>query len=110
MIVRTWRCRAMVAQAEAYQAYLINTIFHRLKAIDGHRGAYLLRRELTGDRAGQIEFQAVTFWDSVAAIKEYSGEQIDRAVVQPEAKALLADFDEHVEHYQIAYDTMTQGQ
>lgn len=102
MIVRTWRCQAPAARAEEYYDYLTGTVFASLKAIAGHRGAYLLRREADGE----VEFVAITFWDSVEAIKEYAGETIDTAVVKPEAMAMLSDFDTFVRHYAIAYNTV----
>jgi hypothetical protein len=102
MIVRTWKCQALAAQAEAYHAYLIGTVFASLQPIQGHRGAYLLKREV-GDR---IEFEVISFWDTTEAIKEYAGEEIGRAMVKPEARAMLVQFDEFVYHYTLAHDTV----
>lgn len=109
MIVRTWRCQALADRADAYHAYLTGTVFRSLDDIDGHRGAYLLRRDLDGESAGQVEFQAITFWDSVEAIKQYAGEEIGVAVVKPEAKAMLSDFDRFVHHYTLIHDTVRDG-
>ena len=105
MIVRTWRCQAHTAQADAYYRYLTGTVFASLTTIDGHRGAYLLRREFDD----QVEFLAVTFWDSYEAIKQYAGDTLDTAVVKPEAQAMLSAYDTFVHHYTIAHDTMTGG-
>ena len=102
MIVRTWKCQALAAQADAYHAYLIGTVFASLQPIRGHRGAYLLKRAV-GDR---IEFEVISFWDTTEAIKEYAGEEIGRAMVKPEARAMLAQFDEFVDHYTLAHDTV----
>jgi heme-degrading monooxygenase HmoA len=102
MIVRTWRCQATAEQADTYAQYLTGTVFASLETIAGHRGAYLLRREVEG----QIEFLAVSFWDSFEAIKEYAGETIDTAVVKPEAQAMLSAFDPFVHHYELVHDTV----
>jgi heme-degrading monooxygenase HmoA len=104
MIVRTWRCQATAARADAYAEYLTGTVFASLETIAGHRGGYLLRREVED----QVEFLAVTFWNSVEAIKEYAGETIDTAVVKPEARAMLSAFDPFVHHYAIVHDTVGQ--
>lgn len=104
MIVRTWRCRAPAAGADAYHAYLTGTVFASLGGIAGHRGAYLLRRDVEGE----VEFVAITFWDSYEAIGEYAGDTIDTAVVKPEARAMLASYDPFVHHYTLAHDTMTR--
>ena len=101
MIVRTWRCQPHPAQVDAYYAYLTGVVFAGLTKIEGHRGAQLLRREADG----QVEFVAVSYWDTVAAIKEYAGENIDLAMVKPEARAMLAWFDEAVYHYDLLHST-----
>jgi hypothetical protein len=56
-----------------------------------------------GDR---IAFEVISFWDTAEAIKEYAGEEIGRAMVKPEARALLAQFDEFVDHDTLAHDTV----
>jgi heme-degrading monooxygenase HmoA len=105
MIVRTWRCWATSEGADAYAAYLTGTVFAGLKKIVGHRGAQLLRSEADG----RVEFVAISYWDTVEAIQQYAGADISRAMVKPEARAMLAGFDEVVNHYDLAYDT-TEGQ
>lgn len=102
MIVRTWRCWATIGGADAYAAYLTGTVFAGLQRIAGHRGAQLLRRE----DAGRVEFVAISYWDTVEAIRQYAGADISRAMVKPEARAMLADFDEVVNHYDLSYDTI----
>jgi heme-degrading monooxygenase HmoA len=102
MIVRTWRCWATPEGADAYAAYLTGTVFAGLQQIVGHHGAQLLRRE----DAGRIEFVAISYWDTVEAIQQYAGADISRAMVKPEARAMLADFDEIVNHYEMPYDTV----
>jgi hypothetical protein len=101
MIVRTWRCRPHAEQVDAYYDYLTGTVFAGLTKIRGHRGAQLLRR----DTEGRVEFVAVSYWDTVAAIKEYAGENIDLAMVKPEARLMLAWFDEAVYHYDLLHST-----
>ncbi len=102
MIVRTWRCWATIAGADTYAAYLTGTVFAGLQEIVGHRGAQMLRREADG----RIEFVAISYWDTVEAIQQYAGADISRAMVKPEARAMLAGFDEVVQHYDMPYDTI----
>lgn len=101
MIVRTWRCRPHAEHVDTYYEYLTGVVFAGLTKIAGHRGAQLLRRESDG----QVEFVAVSYWDTVAAIKEYAGENIDLAMVKPEARLMLAWFDEAVYHYDLLTST-----
>lgn len=103
MIARTWRCQSPAARADEYHRYLVGTIFASLERIDGHRGAYLLRRPV-GDA---VEFVAITYWDSYEAIKQYAGDTVDTAVVKPEAQAMLSDYDTFVHHFTVEHDTMS---
>jgi heme-degrading monooxygenase HmoA len=99
MIVRMWRGQAKAANADAYEHFVTTRVFAELPAIAGHRGAYLLKRPV-GD---EVEFIAVTLWDSIAAIRAFAGETIDRAVVEPEARAVLSSFDDFVRHFELAH-------
>jgi len=99
MIARTWRGRATAANAPAYVAHFSETVVPQLKALPGHRGAWLMRREL----AGEVELIALTFWESRSAIEAFAGADIGRAHVEPAARAVLASFDDHAEHYEVVY-------
>lgn len=72
MIARLWRgCAGSAANGDAYQ----------------------LRRH--------DEFLVITLWDSMDAIRRFAGEDSERAVVEPEARAVLAEFDDFVRHYEV---------
>jgi hypothetical protein len=43
----------------------------------------------------------VTLWDNIDAIKEFSGNDPEVAVVEPEARAVLSDFDDFARHYEV---------
>ena len=105
MIARIWRGRAIGADAEAYRQHVTQSVFPTLPALAGHRGAYLLRRET----AEGTEFLAVTLWDSLAAIRAFAGEDAERAVVEPRAREVLADFDDFVRHYEVVHGPACKG-
>ena len=105
MIVRIWRGQSTVENADAYSRHITGTVFPSLTKIRGHRGAYLLRRE-TG---GRIEFLAVTLWDSMQAVWEFAGDNPETAVVEPEARAVLAEFDRFVRHYDVVHGSICSG-
>lgn len=94
MIARLWRGVAGTpAGADAYQRHVTVRVFPELKKIPGHQGAQVLRREQ--------EFLVITFWESMEAIRKFAGPDPERAVVEPEARAVLAEFDERVSHYEV---------
>ena len=100
MIARLWRgVASSSANADAYERHVTTTVFPQLAAIPGHCGARVLRRE----DAGRVEFLVVTFWDSMDAIRKFAGGDPESAVVEPEARAVLSDFDDFVRHYEITH-------
>jgi heme-degrading monooxygenase HmoA len=97
MIVRLWKGRARGDSADAYESHVVTIVFPKLQAIDGYVGGRVLRRNVDGG----VEFLVETTWVSLNAIRAFAGDTLDRAVVEPAARALLADFDSHVEHFEV---------
>src|SRR3990167_9894540 len=98
MIVRIWRGQAPLgANADAYHEHVTGTVFPQLKTLAGHREAWLLHREISGE----VEFLAVTFWESLDSIRSFAGEDIGSAIVEPAARAVLSVFDHLARHYQV---------
>ena len=97
MISRHWRGVAKPDRAEAYVDHLRHDTFPSLARIPGFIHASILRREVTTG----TEFQIVTVWDSVDAIKAFAGEQLDVAVVPASVQAMMSRYDERVVHYEI---------
>jgi len=103
MIARLWRGVADASNADVYQRHATATVFPALREIPGHRGAYLLRR-VTDTRT---EFLALTLWNSIEAIRAFAGADAEKAVVEPEARAVLTEFDDSARHYEVAYDGLS---
>jgi heme-degrading monooxygenase HmoA len=97
MIARMWRGETTWENAETYYRHLTGHVMPSINKIPGHRGAYVLRREL----GARVEFVVITLWESMQAVREFAGDNPDVAVVEPPAKAVLADFDEFVRHYTV---------
>lgn len=96
-ILRMWRARSPIEEAGEYVRHASSHVFPALGAIDGYRGAYLLRRALTD----AIEFVVLTLWASMDAVRRFAGSEPEKAVVDPEAQAVLIDFDKFVTHFEI---------
>ncbi len=101
MIARTWSGTSRPDSGDAYLAHLESTILPEIRQIDGHRGAYVLR--------DGHAFQVVTLWDSMDAIRRFAGDDPEAAVVPPDARALLASFDERVRHFEIVHARVDSG-
>ena len=97
VILRMWKGQATPEKAEKYVEHATKNVFPELRAIQGHRGAYLLRRAVNG----AVEFVVLTLWDSMAAVSKFAGARPEKAVVAPEAQAMLSRFDDFVSHYEV---------
>jgi antibiotic biosynthesis monooxygenase (ABM) superfamily enzyme len=99
MIARIWHGWTTPGNADRYEALLKKEIFVGIqnRRIPGFQSIQLLRREL----GGEVEFVTIMHFDSVAAVREFAGENYEVAVVPDVARALLAHFDECSKHYDI---------
>ncbi|MEW6530724.1 MAG: antibiotic biosynthesis monooxygenase [Thermodesulfobacteriota bacterium] len=103
MIVRTWRGRAAnPANAGTYIKHLEKSVFPKLGKIAGYKGAYMLKRDLDES----VEFLVLTMWDSMDAVRAFAGDNPETAVVEPAARAVLAEYDTTVNHYQVVLSTL----
>jgi heme-degrading monooxygenase HmoA len=101
MIARTWRGATKPKDGEAYLEYLHRTGFAEYRKTPGNRGVLGLRR-IVNDRA---EFLLVSLWESEQAIRQFAGDDIEKAVFYPEDERFLVDRDNHVSHYEVVFDT-----
>jgi GNAT superfamily N-acetyltransferase len=98
VIVRIWRARAAKDQAASYLQHATARVLPELRQLPGHRGALVLTKAQNAD----VAIQVLTFWESMQAVQAFAGPSPDIAVVEPEAQAVLLDFDRTVAHYQLA--------
>ena len=106
MIARTWRGATRAEDAEAYLEYLHRTGFTEYRKTAGNRGVLGLRR-IVKDRA---EFLLVSLWDSRESIRQFAGDDIEKAVFYPEDERFLVERDEQVSHYEVVFDSALVNQ
>jgi len=99
MISRIWHGWTTPENADVYEGLLKEEIFAgiRNRQIRGFKDIQLHRRNI-GD---EVEFVTIMFFDSLAAVREFAGEDYELAVVPPKARAVLSHFDERSQHYEI---------
>jgi antibiotic biosynthesis monooxygenase (ABM) superfamily enzyme len=98
MITRMWRGWTAIADADAYEAFLLGELFPSMRQIPGFRGADVLRRV----DGGEVAFVTLTRFDSLDAIRAFAGEDYEAPVLEPEALALLARYEPRAVHYETA--------
>jgi heme-degrading monooxygenase HmoA len=100
VIARIWHGWTAPENADAYEEFLRTKMFPSIHSVPGYLSADLLR----SDDAGAVAFVTITRFESLAAVRTFAGDDYERAVVEPEARRLLARFDERSEHYEIVLD------
>jgi mannose-6-phosphate isomerase-like protein (cupin superfamily) len=99
MIARRWTARAEESdQADAYVAHFEASVRPHLKSTEGFLGVTV---ECVRDDAG-TEIVVVSRWESMDAVRAFAGADVDLAVVDPEARAVLSQFDTRVRHVELA--------
>ena len=100
MISRVWHGWTSNANANDYEALLKSEIFPGIKArqIHGLKEIQLFRRNFEQE----VEFVTVMWFDSLAAVRAFAGEEYEAAVVPPQARGLLSRFDLRSQHYVVA--------
>lgn len=101
MIARTWHGFTTLANADGYEALLRTEIFPLIAGLrlDGYRGIQLLRRPLGDD----VEFMTIMWFDSLAGIACFAGDDHEAAFVPAAARVLLARFDDRARHYDLVH-------
>ena len=97
MIARHWTGWTRVADADAYERLLRETVLPALGRIDGYRGGYVLRRA-DGE---EMQFVVVNLFESLEAVKAFAGPDYETAVFEPEAKRLLSRAEPKALHYDV---------
>jgi len=101
MIARIWRGYANQENAPLYEAMLKEEIFSGIekKLIRGFIDIQLLVRNLDKE----VEFVTIMRFDSLDSVKEFAGQDYEKAVIYPDAKPLLLRYDERSQHYEIRH-------
>ena len=97
MISRQWRGLAHASRAADYVEHLRKLTFPQVRRIPGFVDASILRRNVDPG----VEFLVVTRWASMAAIREFAGNNAVAAVVPPEVRAMMIEYDKTVRHYEV---------
>lgn len=100
MIARTWHGVVPIEKADAYYSYLMKTGMKDYRSIPGNVGVTVLRR----DENQQTHFLLITSWDSYESIKQFAGEEYEKAWYYPEDEKYLVKLEPFVHHYEILED------
>jgi antibiotic biosynthesis monooxygenase (ABM) superfamily enzyme len=97
VIARVWRGWTTPENADAYQRIVSTEVLPGIAArgVAGYHGAYLLRR----DTGNEVEFVTIMHFESLDAVIAFAGADYETAYVPPQARQVLARFDERSAHF-----------
>jgi heme-degrading monooxygenase HmoA len=97
MIARIWQGETNADLLETYSDFLETTAVEDYRSVKGNQGLVFLRR-LNGEKAA---FTLISYWNSLDAIKNFAGEDYEKAKYYPEDKIFLLSFEPNVNHYEV---------
>lgn len=96
-IARHWSAIAKKERAAEYISHLREDTFVKLQRIEGFKKATILHRDVDSG----VSFLVITEWESLDAIKKFTGEDYETAVVPPLVQDIMLAYDSKATHYSI---------
>lgn len=102
MVARIWRGFTSFENAAAYEAFLKNEFMPSIekKKIPGYRKFQLMKK----DEADEVAYITIMWFDSLQQIKNFAGDDYEKAVVHPTAQALLKRYDDRSQHFEVRHE------
>ncbi len=97
MIARIWHGKTDKASYEAYSEFLKQVAMPDYRKTPGFEGMTFLRRIVDKE----AHFKLITYWSDWEAIKNFAGDDIEKAKYYPEDEDFLLEYEEKVQHYEV---------
>lgn len=97
LIARVWHGVTTNAKADAYASYLETTGARDCRATPGNRGVLVMKRS----QGNETEFTFISLWESLDAIRQFAGDDYEKARYYPEDTEYLLDLEPFVVHYDV---------
>jgi hypothetical protein len=94
VITRIWHGRTRTEHVDEYLHFLIDTGVPDYKSVPGNLTVEIWR-EIEGD---VCHFWTVTKWDGIDSIKQFAGDDYEKAKYYPEDERYLLEFEPNVRH------------
>jgi len=97
MIARIWHGKTIASDFEAYTELLKQLAIPDYKKTAGFKGLTFLRNI----RNDEAHFNLITYWENMEVIKNFAGQDFEKAKYYPEDTQFLLEFEENVQHYEV---------
>lgn len=97
MIARIWHGRTKIEDFKTYTEFL------KRKAIPDYQktNGFIKLTFLRNIKENVGHFTLITFWKNLEVIKNFAGEDFEKAKYYPEDETYLLEFEENVTHYEV---------
>jgi len=97
MIARIWHGKTKLEDYEEY------TEFTKKAAIPDYSKTpgFIKLSFLRNIKNNEGHFTLITYWENLEVIKNFAGEDFEKAKYYPEDKNFLLEFEEKVEHFEV---------
>lgn len=96
-IARVWHGRTSAAKADEYYAYLKEAGIRKIQMIPGNLGVQVFRRTT----ADITEFTVISYWESLDAIRQFAGDDIEKTHSLPRDAEYLLEVEPTVKHHEV---------
>jgi len=97
MIARIWHGTTSLSNYEEYTEFMKSEAIPDYEKTDGFIKLMFLRNT----QQGMGHFKLITFWKNIEVIKNFAGEDFEKAKYYPKDKLYLLEFEEKVMHYEV---------
>ena len=97
MIARLWHGKVANEKAAAYHEYLLATGLKDYRLVPGNRSVNLLKRQ----DGAVTHYYTLTYWNDIESIRQFAGEDYEKARYYPEDKNYLLELENKVVHFEV---------
>ncbi|MNX31498.1 hypothetical protein D3C86_616890 [compost metagenome] len=97
MIARIWHGKTKLEDYETYTDFIIKTAIPDYSKTPGFIKLSFLRNI----KNNEDHFTLITYWENLNVIKNFAGEDFEKAKYYPEDDNFLLEFEEKVEHFEV---------
>ena len=98
MIARIWHGLVPESKSDDYLENHRKNVISACHSIEGNKGVYIFRR----NEEGKTHILLLTLWDSIDSIRNFAGDEIEKARYYPEDRNYLLELEPFVAHYELA--------
>ncbi len=99
-IMRLWHGEVSLEKADDYERFMIERAAPDYSSVEGLLKLYFQRK----NEKNKTHFLLITIWDSLEAIKNFTGDNPELAKYYPEDDNFLLEKEELVSMYEVFYE------